>query len=301
MIVSASYKTDIPAFYGDWFTNRLKAGHCRVLNPYGGKAFTVSLLPENLDGFVFWTRNLAPFFEPLQDVRARDIPFAVQYTITGYPRLLDAATVAPRRAIEDLKRLATQYGARAGVWRYDPVLFTSQTPPDWHRENFARLAQALTGTVDEVAVSFAQIYRKTARNLDAVARLSPFHWWDPAAAEKKELLADLAAIAVDRGMKLTLCGQPELLIAGVEEASCIDPVRLSDMAERPVTAPRKAHRKTCACYASRDIGDYDTCPHGCVYCYAVRTRALAKRRFAAHDPNGEFLFVPEERPADDPQ
>jgi uncharacterized protein DUF1848 len=292
MIVSASYKTDIPAFYAVWFMNRLKAGYCRVNNPYGGKPFTVSLRPDAVDGFVFWTRNPAPFFESLGSVQALRLPFVVQTTITGYPRILDAATVAPERAIDDLRRLSNRYGGQAGVWRYDPVLMTSLTPPDWHRDNFARLARQLSGTVDEVVVSFAQIYRKTARNLNAVARAAQLTWRDPEQAEKKVLLGELAAIAADHRMKLTLCGQPELLIPGVSEASCIDAARLSDIAGRPVVAPGKAHRKTCACHASRDIGDYDTCPHGCVYCYAVRTRALAKRRFAAHDPEGEFLFPP---------
>ncbi|MCG8507806.1 MAG: DUF1848 domain-containing protein [Rhodospirillales bacterium] len=297
MIVSASYKTDIPAFYGNWFLNRLEAGYCRVLNPYGGKPFTVSLRPADVDGFVFWTRNLAPFLDALEIVGDRNLPFAVQYTITGYPRLLDAATAAPERTVADLRMLAGRYGRRCGVWRYDPILFTSLTPADWHRDNFARLALDLSGIVDEAVISFAQIYRKTAGNLNAAARLSRFDWWDPEPGEKKALMAEMAAIAADHRMKLTLCGQPELLIPGVDDANCIDSIRLSDIAGRAITAPRRAHRKTCACHASRDIGDYDTCPHGCVYCYAVRTRALAKRRFAAHDPKGEFLFPPAQIPA----
>lgn len=292
MIVSASYKTDIPAFYGEWFMRRLEAGYCRVANPYGGPPFTVPLGRHDVDGFVFWTRNLAPFLDRLETVAACGFPFVVQYTVTGYPRELDAATIAAEQAVGHLREVAGRYGRRAAVWRYDPIVFTSLTPPAWHRDTFARLAGQLAGTVDEVVVSVAQIYRKTARNLTAAARLHGFAWEDPGLDEKRALIAGLAAIAAAHGLKLAVCGQPELIAGGSAEARCIDVARLSDVAGRPLTAAHKPHRRSCACDASRDIGDYDTCPHGCAYCYAVQSRPLAKRRFAAHDPSGEFLFPP---------
>ncbi len=171
-------------------------------------------------------------------------------------------------------------------------MLSSLTPAPWQRENFARLAGALEGLVDEVVVSFMQPYRKTTRNMTVAAQTGGFEWWDGPNEEKAALLGNLARIAADHKMTLTLCGQPELLADGIGEASCIDAVRLSDVAGRPVSAKRKPHRKTCACDASRDIGDYDTCPHGCAYCYAVADRATAKRRFAAHDADGEFLIAP---------
>ena len=291
MIVSASYKTDIPAFYGEWFMRRLAAGHCRVANPYGGPPFTVPLGPAAVDGFVFWTRNLGPFLDRLETVAARGFPFVVQYTVTGYPRVLDAATIGAEGAVDHIRAVATRYGRRAAVWRYDPIVFSSVTPPAWHRETFAGLAGQMAGAVDEVVVSVAQIYRKSARNLTAVARLHGFTWDDPGPGERRALIADLAAIAGRHGLRLAVCGQPELIVPGAAEARCIDAARLSDVAGRPLAAAHKAHR-ACDCDASRDIGDYDTCPHGCAYCYAVQSRSLAKRRFAAHDPAGEFLFPP---------
>lgn len=292
MIVSASYRTDIPAFYGAWFRRRLKAGFCRTVNPYGGPPSEVPLRGPSVDGFVFWTRNLGPFFEALDEVDALGLPFVVQMTVTGYPRALDAGTITPDAAVAQLQRLSGRFGRRVGVWRYDPIVFSSLTPPDWHRETFARLAGALSGIVDEVVVSVAQIYRKTARNLTAAARAHGFEWRDPGADEKTALLTELAGIAAGAGLAFSVCGQPELLVPGAAEARCIDSRRLSDVAGRPVKAPHRPHRTTCACDASRDIGDYDTCPHGCAYCYAVQSRGLAKRHFAAYDPDGEFLVAP---------
>ncbi len=291
MIVSASYKTDIPAFYGPWFMARLAAGSCRMVNPWGGQVYDVALTPEAVDGVVFWTKNLRPFRPHLADVR-RHFPFVVQYTVNGYPRPLEPSVVERSRAVEDLRALAGDYGPRAGVWRYDPILVSSLTPPDWHRHNFARLAAALEGVVDEVVVSFAHIYRKTRRNLAAAARRHGFNWHDPDTAKKRGLIAELAAMAAARGIGLRVCAQSELLAGVARPARCIDAGRLSDVAGRPIAAPEGGNRPGCLCARSRDIGHYDTCPHGCVYCYAVQTRSLAKRRFEAHDPGGAFLLPP---------
>jgi len=290
MIVSASYRTDIPAFYADWFRARLAAGWCRVANPYGGPAATVRL--DTADGFVFWTRNAAPFMAALDDVAARAIPFVVQFTITGYPRAIDAATVHADRAVAQVRALAGRFGPRAVVWRYDPIVATALTPPAWHVANFARLAAALAGATDEAVVSFAQLYRKTRRNLGTAAARGGFAVDDPPAPAKRDLLSALVPITADHGMALTVCTQPDLVVPGAAPARCIDAERLSAVAGRVVVARRKGNRAGCACYESRDIGAYDTCPHGCAYCYAVHSRDKAQAALRAHDPKDESLTKP---------
>jgi hypothetical protein len=288
MIVSASYRTDIPAFYAPWFMNRLAAGFCRVRNPYGGADYRVDLTPEAVDGFVLWTRNIAPLQPGLETVRQR-APFVVQFTVTGYPRPLEAAVIAAERAVEQIRGLRRDWGPRAAVWRYDPILLTSLTPAAWHLANFGGLAAALAGAVDEVAVSFAQSYRKTRRNLDAAAAESGFTWRDPPDGEKRNLLSRLAAIAGEHGMRLTICTQPELAVPGAEPSRCIDAARLGDVAGTPLSARTKGNRPGCLCAESRDIGIYDSCPHGCVYCYAVTSRTRAAAFKGAHDPDAERL------------
>lgn len=302
MIISASYKTDIPAFYGAWFSNRLHAGECLVANPYGGKPFSVSLRKPDLDGFVFWTRNVGPFYNVLDRLYAEKVPFIIQYTVTGYPRQLDTATIPAVQAINQLKQLRDKFGNAVPVWRYDPIAITSATPVTWHIENFRALSDQLKGTVNEVVVSFMQVYRKTQRNLDQAAIIQraegkTFSWQDPASDEKSTLLTSLAEIAANCNMVLSLCGQPELLSPellsdGIEEARCIDDIRLSAAAGKSIRVKSASHRKTCHCAASRDIGAYDSCPHGCVYCYAVRSRDTAKTHFNAHDPNDVNLNQP---------
>jgi hypothetical protein len=298
MIVSASYRTDIPAFYGKWFLNRLRAGYCMVTNPYGGPPYRVSLRREDVDGFVFWTKHIGPFWRALREVQSQGYPFIVQHTINGYPRALESRVADARRIAESARRVADAYGPAVLVWRYDPILLTSLTPSDWHRARFARLAELLDGATDEVVLSFTQVYQKTRRNLAHAATAHGFTWaaHEHATSDDiRQLIADLAASARARGMTTSLCSQPEYAVAGVTaEARCVDAVRLARVASRPLTeAPRlKGNRAGCGCYESRDIGAYDTCPHGCVYCYAVRDRDLALRRYQAHDPEDAYLLRP---------
>jgi hypothetical protein len=300
MIISASYKTDIPTFYGEWFMNRLQAGYCKMVNPYGRQIYRVELTPETVDGFVFWTKNIGPFLKYLPGIQARGYPFIVQHSINGYPSQLESRVINYTHTIEYMKTLAGTYGSDVVVWRYDPIIISSLTPIDWHLRNFERLATALEGTTDEVVVSFAQIYKKTRRNMDIAAKEADFDWSRHESMtddDVRNLVAALAQIAATRGMRLRICSQKAYLVPGIiEEARCVDADRLEKVSWRaiPGKARQKGNRKECGCFASRDIGEYDTCPHGCAYCYAVQHRDLALDRYKAHDPTGEFLFPPKD-------
>ncbi len=284
MIVSASYRTDIPAFFGNWFLNRLLAGEASVRNPYGSKPYQVSLQPQDVDGFVFWTRNAAPFAAGFAAVEDLGLPYVVQYTVTGYPQALETGVPPAAQGVAQIRRLSARQGRAVVVWRYDPILFTSLTPPDWHRRNFAALAGILSPYVDEVTVSFAHMYRKTLRNLKAAAAAEGFICHDPDEAERRVFLTELAAIAADHRLRLTVCSQPTLEQEGVAGAACIDVQRLSRVADRPLRARQKGNRPGCLCAESRDIGAYDSCAHGCVYCYAIRDHAKARAAVRQFDP-----------------
>lgn len=292
MIVSASYKTDIPTFYGDWFVNRLRAGFCFTVNPYGRQVYRVALDQNSVDGFVFWTKNIGPFLKHLPEVKERGFPFMVQYTINGYPRELETSVVDWRRSVEHVHRLRESYGPRAVVWRYDTIVFSTMTPADFHAENFTRIADALAGATDEVVLSFAQVYRKTKRNLESAAQAASFAWSDPDDDEKRALMQKLVHVAAARGMRASVCSQKSYVVEGAVEARCVDADRLRAISDRRFPAKLKGNRPECGCFASRDIGDYDTCPHGCVYCYAVQNRDLAADRYRRHDPSSPFLFAP---------
>jgi sugar phosphate isomerase/epimerase len=264
MIVSASYRTDIPAFYGKWFAERWAAGYCDVPNPYSQKLYRVSLLPQDVEAMVFWTRAAKPFRKQFDMVHADGVPFVVTYTLTGYGPQLEKGVPVWQTGAEVMHDLAAQFGKDCVVWRYDPIVVTDTMTHGWHVAHFGQLAEAVAGASNEVVVSFMQFHAKTRRSLmqNRIPAL------DPSVEEKQALLRELAAIAAAKGMRLSLCAQPDFLIPEVKKASCIDLQRLWRVRGEPFKAKLRPTRPNCACAESRDIGRFATCKFGCAYCYA---------------------------------
>ncbi len=278
--------------------NRLRAGNCKMVNPYGKQVYQIDLSPENVDGIVFWTKNIRPFLKYLPAVKRIGYPFIIQYTVTGYPRQLESYVVDPRLSIAAIQQIGRAYGPEIVVWRYDPIILSSLTTFEWHLSTFERFARSLAGATNEVVISFAQIYRKTQRNMDKAAEEQGFSWEEHKSEGievRRELVRHFVELARNQGIALSVCSQSTFLdIEGVREARCIDADRLERVSGKSLRnkTPQKGTRKECRCYASKDIGEYDTCPHGCVYCYAVQNREIALDRYRKHDPQGEFLFAP---------
>lgn len=340
MIISASYKTDIPAFYSTWFMNRLRAGFCAMVNPYNQRPIAVGLEPQDVEGIVFWTKNIGPLMPHLAEVCERGFPFVVQHTINGYAQSRFEAVVNSDDAVRNMHAIYDTFGPRVTVWRYDPIVLSSKTTIADHRENFAQLARQLAGAVDEVVVSFVQPYKKTRRNMaEREDKYADFSWFDrdrfvevieerstkdgvrhvkklvdseTSRQEKLALAQEMADIAANHNMHFSICSQETFVeleyrrrdapIGRIGDARCVDTPRLLEVAQSPQFAEhlktsntelcdikQNGNRGDCACFASRDIGDYDTCPYGCAYCYAVSNREVARRQFAAHDPTSVFL------------
>ena len=190
-----------------------------------------------------------------------------------------------------MRRLRQRFGPRAVVWRYDPVVLAEPLlDAGWHTGNFRALARHMAGLTDEVVVSFMQPYAKTRRHLAPLAASGNLVWRDPALSEQAALVRELSGIAHRHGLRLTLCTQPALAeTAGLPAAACIDAARLSDVAGHAIPHRIKGNRPGCLCAESRDIGGYDTCPHGCLYCYAVGDHAAARRYRRRHDPTAQSL------------
>lgn len=275
MIVSASRRTDLPAFYSEWFMNRIRAGWCEVPNPFNRRQVTrVSLLPEDVDAIVFWTRNPRPLMRHLDELDARGFRYEFLYTLIGYPREIDPHCPA---STETFRELASRAPV---VWRYDPVVLSEATDADWHRRQFARLARALEGATDTCKVSLVDAYAKTARRLRALEG-TPFAFGD--APHDPALMRDLAALAASHGIRLESCAETEdLRPSGIPPGRCIDPERLG----LPPGRKDPGQRPACGCAVSRDIGMYDSCRFGCAYCYAVRDFARVPR----HDPEAPSLL-----------
>jgi len=289
-VISASRRTDIPAWYTPWLLNRLRAGYCHVANPFGGQISRVSLRTEDVLALVFWTRNPAPLLPHLEALRAAGYRCYVHMTITGYPRVLEPAAPPVGEAVATLRRLSAAIGPANVIWRYDPILISALTTPETHLQRFTSLAANLAGVVEQCIISYTQFYQKTTRNLNAVPELC---WMDPDADQRIRLAVLLADIAAIFNIRLAACCSPELLSERISPAHCVDPAHLRrlrpDVAVTLSTTPSRAH---CGCAASTDIGAYDTCRHGCAYCYATSHPAIAHRRYAEHDPEDSILWRP---------
>lgn len=292
-IISASRRSDIPAFYSRWFLRRLEAGYCEWLHPFTGKLQRVSLLPEDCLAIVFWTRNPEPLFPALREIRAAGHVSCFQFTITGYPKPLESHNPEMEASIRRLHRLVDRVGGEAVTWRYDPILLSSCTPVAFHLERFASIASRLEGVIHRVYFSFVDCYGKTRRNFERIRRQHGVEFVDVDVAAKHELALRLRDIAHRYGMLLHACCEDELVGTGIEKGHCVDLDLIrklrTDVCEG---LARRPTRPQCGCTESVDIGAYDTCVFGCSYCYATRNREVALARMREHDPDDTIVWRP---------
>ena len=289
-IISVSRRTDIPAFYGDWFMNRVKAGFAGYVNPFGGQKYLVDLRPESVMCFAFWSKNYAPFLPHLRTLTAMGYRSFLNFTITGLPKAFECNLVDTDEAIGTLKSLAGLFSPQHISWRYDPIVISDQTPFDWHVERFGNLASRLHGATERCYFSFAIQYGKVQRNFDDFQRRNPVHIEDPDLETRRRLADQLADIAIDHGMTLYTCCGDLLVGERIRKAHCVDGDIIRSLYD-PSGAVFKTvpTRKECGCAESTDIGAYDTCPHGCIYCYANVNKDKACQANRRHDPAAPFL------------
>jgi hypothetical protein len=288
-IISVSRRTDIPAFYGGWFMNRLKDGFAGYVNPFGGRKYIVSLKPEDVTCFVFWSKNFKPFLENLKITETLGYKFYFNYTITGLPRIFECNSAGKDIAIEALKELSKRYSPRHINWRYDPIVISDITDYDFHLQNFKALASELEGYVERCYFSYAVRYGKVKRNFGKFQAEHGVKITDPDNNFRTMLANELADIACEHGIKMYSCCGDYLLKTGIEKAHCIDGKLAEELFHKRFSHAQKPTRKECGCTESVDIGAYDTCPHGCVYCYANMNKEVAETCFWAHDSNSAFL------------
>lgn len=285
MIVSCSRRTDIPAFYSRWFFNRLREGFVLVRNPMNaGQIRRVSLAPADVDGFVFWTKDPAPILEELHLLK--DYGFYFQVTLTPYGRDLEPNLPPPAERLETFIRLSDQIGPQRVIWRYDPILLSGALGIEDHLEHFSHLASRLSGHTRKCIISFIDLYRHIQARMSDLSARAP----DP--TEMHLLAKSIAQIAGRCGMTVETCAEEiDLSGCGIEHGRCIDARLIAELTGRPPVAQKdKYQRKLCGCAASVDIGQYDTCPHLCQYCYANVSRRKMERNCALHDDQSPLLI-----------
>lgn len=301
VIISASRRTDIPALYTPWLMRRLRAGYCLVPNPFNAhQVRRVSLHPQEIEAIVFWTRNPHPLLPYLDELEERGYRFYFQISLLGYPKVIEPHSPSPQAMFPLLRRLSERLGPARVIWRYDPLLFTALTPPDYHRRAFAALARGLRGSVERVVLSVMHPYAKLTPRLERLAAQGAPLLWNksdqPSEGEVPpwlaSLVSDLAQMAAENDMTLVSCAETlDLRPYGVHPGRCIDPHLLNRLFGLALPDQKDpGQRPTCGCAPSVDIGLYNTCPLGCVYCYANVSFARAWANYRRHEPQGEALL-----------
>lgn len=289
MIISASRRTDIPAFYAPWFMNRIRSGWCSVPNPFNPlQVSTVSLRPEDVDVIVFWTRNAHPLLTHIEELEERGYRFYFLVTLMGNPREIDTGGPPLETASRRFQALSERVGPEKVIWRYDPIVPSSITDAGFHKRVFADIAGRLEGYTRRCIISLMHSYRKVRRRFleHGIATVS----WE------EETLGDLLRFLKkethDRGMEIFSCASPvDFGRYGIRRGKCID-----DAYIRKAFGIEATHRKDpsqrpeCGCVVSRDIGMYDTCRFGCLYCYATNSIEKARANCRRHDPAGPALI-----------
>jgi hypothetical protein len=288
-IVSVSRRTDIPAFYGDWFMRRLKEGFAGFVSPFGAKRYIVSLKREDVVCLVFWSKDFTPFLEKLKVIEDLGYKFYFNYTVTGLPTIFEG-NVKKDAAIETLKLLSKTYSPQHINWRFDPIIISSICDRDFWIKAFEELAAQFEGLVERCYFSFVTEYNKVKRNFDELKRSTGVTIAETSEGFKIDLANELAAIAERHGVQMFSCCGDYLVGEKIKKAHCIDGGIVESLFyPEGLQYSEKPTRSQCGCTESTDIGTYNTCPHGCVYCYANADKPTVYKAFRTHDRESAFL------------
>ncbi|MFH1087433.1 MAG: DUF1848 domain-containing protein, partial [Chloroflexota bacterium] len=291
MIISASRRTDIPAFYHKWFMNRIRAGWCAVPNPVNLHSIPpVELNPSAVEAIVFWSKNPAPMMPNLPELDERGYRYYFQFTLNAYPAVIEPNLPPLSTRISTFQELSERISAPRVIWRYDPLMISGITPVDFHTDQFSLLCQELRHSTRRVVVSVLDVYASVERKLAALER-------EGLGIERESnsinrLMTDLAKIAKSHGLEICSCAeQQDFTAMGVPPGQCIDANLINSLWSLRVTYRKDpGQRPACLCAVGKDIGVNDTCLHGCAYCYSTKSYSVAERRFREHDPDSPLLW-----------
>ena len=295
MIISASRRTDIPAFYAKWFMNRLREGFVVTQNPFNANQKTKYKLDKSVvDAIVFWTKNPIPLMQYLPEIEATSIPFYFQCTLTPYRQDVEARLPADKgeilNALKELSEKLGPAGPARVIWRYDPIFFNDKYSLDFHKKAFERAAGQLEGSVKRCVISFLDMDYRNTKNIQKIGIFGG------STEEKEEIARFMSDVAKSHGMSIESCAEEiDLDACGIKHGKCIDDVLIEQISGRKFkskTRPKKDknQRELCCCVASVDIGMYNTCKHGCKYCYANFSAGSIEGNCAKHNPKSPLLL-----------
>ena len=283
MIIQTGNRTDIPAFYSEWFSNRLKEGYVMVRNPFNPASITKYILdPSVVDLMVFCTKNPEPMLKYMDLLE----PYRQYWfvTITPYGKNIEPNVPDKEKVIVSFKNLSAIVGADHICWRYDPIFLDEEWTVEKHVETFRHMAEYLSGHTKTVVISFIDLYEKVKRNFPEAKTVS---------FDTQMIMTEkIVEIAKENGMIVKPCGESkELEKTGADCSGCMSRKVFESAVGQNLVFPNiPRNRKECACYITADIGAYNTCQHFCKYCYANADKKAVMQAVQQHDPSSPLLI-----------
>ena len=282
MLINTGSRTDIPAFFSRWFLNRVEEGFVYSRNPYNDDIYRYPLDSEILDCLCFCTKNPKPMLNNLDKLSEfRQFWFV---TITPYGKDIEVNVPSHKKVIKSFGELSDALGVSKVSWRYDPIFISEKYSLDFHIDKFEEFACQLSQYTDECTISFIDLYKKVLRNFPEACEVT--------GDEQLIIGEEFAKIANRYDLKMKTCVEGDLLARfGFDTSGCMTQQVLERAIGKNLKIPKGKYRiRDCDCLFGRDIGAYNTCLHGCRYCYANYSTKLVKRNWKLHDPNSPLLI-----------
>lgn len=315
VIVSASRSTDIPAFYADWFVERWKAGYVKWKNPFNNTALYVSF--KDTRAVVFWSKNPKPMFKHIDFLDNYVKNYYFQFTLNDYDKEgFEAKIPRLETRINTFIELAKKIGKERVVWRFDPLILTKEINVQELLTRLENIGNQIHLYTNKLVFSFADIsiYKKVESNLKK--ENIEYKEFDP--ASMIEFAEGLKKLNEKWNIELATCAEKfDLKKYGIIHNKCVDDDLLIELFNQDkqlmnflgvesneptlfepsesITKTKKlkdnGQREACGCIMSKDIGEYNTCPHECVYCYANTSKEIAFQNYKSHtaNPNAETI------------
>ena len=283
MILNTGLRTDIPGFFSEWFYNRIDDGFVYVRNPYAkNQIYSYRLDPELIDCIIFCTKNPKPMFENLEKIDKFNQYWHI--TITPYEKEIEPNVPLINDVLESFKYLSKKLGKENVTLRYDPIFINEKYTLEKHIESFEYIINSLSGYTTEAIISFIDLYEKTKRNFPQAREVTK--------DERLKIGKEFARIGNENNIRIKTCVEgTELDKFGIDSSGCMTKEVIERAINKNLNIPKqKARNGECYCLLNNDIGEYNTCGHGCLYCYANSNKRLVKRNLKLHDPKSPILI-----------